>query len=253
MALLNEILAELDRLLEPDSFADHGPNGLQVQGSAEVTHVATGVSATLELFERAIDAGAQLILTHHGLFWDGDDARVVGVLRDRLRLLLGADVSLVAYHLPLDAHPVLGNNALIAAGLGLEGRRPFAVHRGREIGVRATAPGAGITPAELVARVAALTARQPLALMHGPELIRSVGIVSGGGARNVHDAIAAGLDAFITGEPAEWASALAGESRIHFLAAGHHATETFGPRALGEHLASRFGVAHTDIPIVNPV
>jgi dinuclear metal center YbgI/SA1388 family protein len=253
MALVNEMLAELDRLLEPDSFADHGPNGLQVQGSAEVTHVATGVSATLELFERAIDAGAQLIVTHHGLFWDGDDARVVGVLRDRLRLLLGADVSLVAYHLPLDAHPVLGNNALIAAGLGLEGRRPFAVHRGREIGVRATASGAGITPAELVARVAALTARQPLALMHGPELIRSVGIVSGGGARNVHDAIAAGLDAFITGEPAEWASALAGESRIHFLAAGHHATETFGPRALGEHLASRFGVAHTDIPIVNPV
>jgi dinuclear metal center YbgI/SA1388 family protein len=253
MALLNEMLAELDRLLEPDSFTDHGPNGLQVQGCAEVTHVATGVSATLELFERAIDAGAQLILTHHGLFWDGDDARVVGVLRDRLRLLLGADVSLVAYHLPLDAHPVLGNNALIAAGLGLEGRRPFAVHRGREIGVRATAPDAGITPAELVARVAALTARQPLALMHGPELIRSVGIVSGGGARNVHDAIAAGLDAFITGEPAEWASALARESRIHFLAAGHHATETFGPRALGEHLASRFGVAHTDIPIVNPV
>ena len=253
MALVNEMLAALDRLLAPDSFADHGPNGLQVQGSTEVTHVATGVSATLELFERAIDAGAQLILTHHGLFWDGDDARVVGVLRDRLRLLLGADVSLVAYHLPLDAHPVLGNNALIAAGLGLEGRRPFAVHRGREIGVRATAPDAGITPAELVARVAALTARQPLALMHGPELIRSVGIVSGGGARNVHDAIAAGLDAFITGEPAEWASALARESRIHFLAAGHHATETFGPRALGEHLASRFGVAHTDIPIVNPV
>src|SRR5450755_2099060 len=94
MALLNAMLVELDRLLDPDSFADHGPNGLQVQGCAEVTHVATGVSATLELFERAIEAGADLILTHHGLFWDGDDARVVGVLRDRLRLLLGANVSL---------------------------------------------------------------------------------------------------------------------------------------------------------------
>jgi dinuclear metal center YbgI/SA1388 family protein len=253
MALLTEMLAELDRLLDPDSFADHGPNGLQVQGCAEVTHVATGVSASVELFERASDAGAQLIVTHHGLFWDGDDPRVVGALRDRLRLLLGADISLVAYHLPLDAHPVVGNNALIAAGLGLEERRPFGVHRGREIGVRATAPGAGITPAELVARLAELTARQPLALMHGPPLIQSVGIVSGGGARNVHEAIAAELDAFITGEPAEWASAIARESRIHFLAAGHHATETFGPRALGEHLARSFGVAHTDIPIVNPV
>ena len=127
------------------------------------------------------------------------------------------------------------------------------MHRGREIGVRATVPGAGITPAELVARLAALTARQPLALMHGPPLIQSGGIVSGSGARTVHEAISAGLDAFITGEPAEWASAIARESRIHFIAAGHHATETFGPRALGEHLARSFGVAHTDIPIVNPV
>jgi dinuclear metal center YbgI/SA1388 family protein len=253
MALLTEMVAELDRLLDPDSFADHGPNGLQVEGAAQVTHVATGVSASLELFERAIDVGAQMILTHHGLFWDGDDPRVVGALRDRLGLLLGAEVSLVAYHLPLDAHPSVGNNTLIAAGLGLDDRRPFGLHRGREIGVRATVPGDGITPAELVARVASLTARQPLAFMHGPAAIHTVGIVSGGGARSVHEAIAAGLDAFITGEAAEWAGAIARERRIHFLAAGHHATETFGPRALGEHLASRFGVRHTNIPTVNPV
>jgi dinuclear metal center YbgI/SA1388 family protein len=253
MALLNEMVAELDRLLESDSFADYGPNGLQVQGRAQVSHVATGVSASLELFEQAIDVGAQMILTHHGLFWDGDDVRVVGALRDRLKILLGAEVSLVAYHLPLDAHPMLGNNALIAAGLGLEERRPFGMHRGREIGVFATVPGEAITPGELVARVAELTAREPLALMYGPELIRSVGIVSGGGARSVHEAIAAGLDAFITGEPAEWANAVAREGEIHFLAAGHHATETFGPDALGAHLASRFGVRHTNIPTVNPV
>jgi dinuclear metal center YbgI/SA1388 family protein len=253
MALLNEMVAELDRLLESDSFADYGPNGLQVQGRAQVSHVATGVSASLELFEQAIDVGAQMILTHHGLFWDGNDARVVGALRDRLKILLGAEVSLVAYHLPLDAHPTVGNNALIAAGLGLEERRPFGMHRGREIGVFATVPGEAITPGELVARVAELTAREPLALMHGPELIRSVGIVSGGGARSVHEAIAAGLDAFITGEPAEWANAVAREGGIHFLAAGHHATETFGPRALGEHLAARFGVIHTVIETDNPV
>ena len=119
--------------------------------------------------------------------------------------------------------------------------------------MRATVPGEGITPAELVARVASLTARPPLAFMHGPPAIRTVGIVSGGGARSVHEAIAAGLDAFITGEPAEWASAIARERQIHFLAAGHHATETFGPHALGEHLATRFGVRHTNIPTVNPV
>ena len=253
MALLNEMLAELDRLLDPDSFADHGPNGLQVQGCAEITHVATGVSATLELFERAIDAGAQMILTHHGLFWDGDDARVVGALRDRLAMLLGANVSLVAYHLPLDAHPTLGNNALIAAGLGLADPQPFGHHRGRPIGVRAAVPGDGITPGEFVARVTELTVRTPLVFMHGPPLIRNVGIVSGGGARSVHEAIAAGLDAFVTGEPEEWVGAIASERQIHVLAAGHHATETFGPRALGEHLASRFGVRHTDIPVVNPV
>jgi dinuclear metal center YbgI/SA1388 family protein len=253
MAPLREIVAELDRLLEPEAFSDYGPNGLQVEGAGEVAHVATGVSASVELFERAIAAGAQLIVTHHGLFWDGEDPRVVGSHRARLRTLLAADVSLASYHLPLDAHPQVGNNALIAAGLGLVDPQPFSVYRGRAIGVRASAPGEGIGAQELVARVAALTAREPLALPGGPDRVRSVGIVSGGAARSVHEAIALGLDAFITGEPAEWARALAAEAGIHFIAAGHHATETFGPRALGEHLRGRFGVGWTDIEVRNPV
>ncbi|MGA3361984.1 MAG: Nif3-like dinuclear metal center hexameric protein [Solirubrobacteraceae bacterium] len=253
MALLTELLAELDRLLEPDTFADYCPNGLQVQGCREVTHVATGVSATLELFERAIDAGAQLILTHHGLFWQGDDQRVVGALHERLRLLMGADVSLAAYHLPLDAHLELGNNALIAAGLGLADPQPFGRHGEREIGVRARYGGDGVAAGEFVARVSALTGRAPLAFLGGPPMVCSVGIVSGGAARSVHDAIAAGLDAFVTGEPAEWASALAQEASIHFIAAGHYATETFGVNALGQHLATRFGVRHTDVRVDNPV
>jgi len=253
MAQLSEMLAELDGLLEPDTFVDHCPNGLQVEGCAQVTHVATGVSASLELFERAIDAGAQLIVTHHGLLWEGDDQRVVGALRDRLRLLLAADVSLVSYHLPLDAHLSFGNNALIAAGLGLEDPQPFGRHGGREIGVRALAGGEGLAPAELVERVAKLTAREPLAFLEGPPLIRSVGILSGGGGRTLHEAIAAGLDAFVTGEPEEWAAAIARERRIHFIAAGHHATETFGVKALGQHLATRFGVGHTYVEIANPV
>jgi dinuclear metal center YbgI/SA1388 family protein len=253
MAALSEILGELDQLLKPSAFEDHCPNGLQVQGAAQVTHVATGVSASIELFEVAIGAGAQLIVTHHGLFWEGDDRRVVGVLRDRLALLLDAGVSLASYHLPLDAHPRVGNNALIAAGLGLEQPAPFGLHRGRAIGVHASVTGEPLAPAVLVERVAALTQREPLAFLCGPPEIRSVGIVSGGGAGNVHEAIAAGLDAFITGEPEEWARALAREAGIHFIAAGHHATETFGPRALGEHLSSRFRVDHTDVRIANPV
>jgi len=254
MARLPEIIAELDQLLEIEAFRDYGPNGLQVQGAEEVTHIVTGVSATLELFERAITAGAQLIVTHHGLLWDADDTRVVGARRERLRTLLAADVSLAAYHLPLDAHPVVGNNALIAAELGLVvDPVPFGLHRGRAVGVRAQVPGDGITPDELVTRTATLTARKPLAFLGGPAIVRSVGIVSGGGARSVEEAIAAGLDAFITGEPAEWAAALAREAGIHFVAAGHHATETFGVRALGEHLRERFGVRVTDIEIANPV
>ncbi len=251
--MLTQIVAELDQLLESESFADYCPNGLQVQGAEHVTRVATAVSATAEVFERAIEARAQLIVTHHGLFWEGDERRVVGALRQRLALLLDADVSLASYHLPLDAHPVLGNNALIAAGLGLEDRRPFGRHSGRDVGVRGRVTGDAITADALVARVSELTGREPLAFLGGPAEIRTVGIVSGGGGRSVHEAIAIGLDAFITGEPEEWAAAIARESAIHFLAAGHHATETFGVHALGEHLASRFGVEHTQIDVLNPV
>jgi dinuclear metal center YbgI/SA1388 family protein len=253
MASLLEIVAELDRLLEPEAFSDYCPNGLQVEGRAQIDRVATGVSASLELFEAAIASGAQLILTHHGLFWDGDDPRVLGARRERLTALLRADVSLVAYHLPLDAHPRVGNNALLAAGLGLVDPQPFGLRHGRAVGVQARVEGEGIAPEELLGRVAALTGREPLGFLGGPPQVRTVGIISGGAARSVNEAIAAGLDAFVTGEPAEWARAVALESGIHFIAAGHHATETFGPRALGEHLRERFEIEWSDIPVENPV
>jgi dinuclear metal center YbgI/SA1388 family protein len=253
MAPLSEIIAELDQLLEIEAFDDYGPNGLQVQGCPEVTHVATSVSSSLEVFEQAIAAGAQLIVVHHGLLWRADDLAVVGVRRDRLRALLRADVSLAAYHLPLDAHPRVGNNALLAFGLGLLEPAPFGISHGRAIGNRASVPGDGIPVAELVGRVASLTGREPLVFAGGPPLIRSVGIISGGAAGMVEEAIAAGLDAFITGEPSEPSRALAHDGGIHFIAAGHYATETFGVRALGEHLRARFAVEITDIPIENPV
>ncbi|MGI8803262.1 MAG: Nif3-like dinuclear metal center hexameric protein [Solirubrobacteraceae bacterium] len=253
MAALDEILADLDGLLEPAGFDDYCPNGLQVIGRAEINTLVTGVSAHLELFDRALAAGADLILTHHGLFWNGDDRRVTGPLHRRLRLLLANDLGLAAYHLPLDAHPECGNNALIAAGLGGVDRRPFGLHRGREIGCRARFPGDGLAAAELVARVERLTGRPPLAFTAGPDAVRTVGIVSGAGCSHLGEAIAAGLDAFITGEPAERAMAEARESRIHFLAAGHYATETFGVRALGDRLADRFGIRHIFVDVPNPI
>jgi dinuclear metal center YbgI/SA1388 family protein len=253
MAELSELLGELNRLLEIDAFDDFCPNGLQVQGRPTVDRVATGVSAGAELFEAALALNADLVITHHGLFWERDDRRVIGSLRERLGLLLRADVSLAAYHLPLDAHQTLGNNALIAAGLGADLLVPFGDAGRRAVGWSARFAGDGIAAHELVARVAALTARTPLAFLEGPEQVRTIGIVSGGAPRTINEAIAAGLDAFLTGEPAEGTRALAREAGIHFVAAGHHATETFGVKALGEHLATRFGIAHSYIEIDNPV
>jgi dinuclear metal center YbgI/SA1388 family protein len=215
--------------------------------------VVTGVSAHRELFERAIEAGAQLVVVHHGLFWDGDARALSRTLAARLKLLLEADVSLAAYHLPLDAHPDFGNNALIAEDLGCTARDPFAELRGVPIGVAGRFDGDGVPAGELFARVRALTDREPLVFAHGPERVRSIGIVSGGAPDQVEDAIAAGLDAFLTGEPAERVMATAREGAIHFIAAGHYATETFGVRRLGELLAQRFGVEHRFVDVPNPV
>jgi dinuclear metal center YbgI/SA1388 family protein len=253
MASLDAIVEDLDRLLEPERFDDYCPNGLQVDGRATVETVVTGVSAGVELFEAALTRGADLVLTHHGIFWNGDDRRVTGRLHRRLRLLLGSGVGLVAYHLPLDAHPDCGNNALIAAGLGCASPESFGLHRGRAIGCRARFAGDGIPAAELVRRVEAVTGRPPLSFPAGPDLVRTVGIVSGAGCGHLGEAIEAGLDAFITGEPAERAMSEARESGIHFLAAGHYATETFGVRALGDRLAGRFGIEHVFVDVPNPI
>lgn len=253
MAALEEIIADLDRLLDADGFDDYCPNGLQVAGPAAVNTLVTGVSAHMELLEQALAHRADLVLTHHGILWNGDDRRISGPLHRRLRLLLGNEIGLAAYHLPLDAHAECGNNALIAAGLGAVEQQPFGVHKDRAIGRRAEFAGDGIPAAELVRRVEMLTGRPPLAFLAGPARVRSVGIVSGAGSGHLGEAIAAGLDAFITGEPAERVMAAARESQIHFVAAGHYATETFGVRALGDRLADRFGVEHVFVDVPNPI
>ncbi len=252
-ASAREMIEELDRLLEAERFEDYGPNGLQVPGAAEVTTVATGVSAHLELFERAAAERAELLLVHHGLFWGSSPGPIDPQLKHRLQVLFHADIGLAAYHLPLDAHPQLGNNALLARALGAERLEPFALHRGEPIGFIAHLPGGGIAAADLFASVREITERDPLVIDAGPERVRSIAIVSGAGSDYLADAAAAGADALLTGEPAERVMAQAREHRLHFIAAGHYATETFGVRALGEHLSERFGVRHVFIDVPNPI
>ncbi len=251
--MLDNILGYLDELLSPASFQDYGPNGLQVPGPKEIRTVVTGVSAGSDLFERAAGLGADLVIVHHGLFWNGAPLALSPAAKARLQLLFDHDMALAAYHLPLDGHAEVGNNALLAAGLGCETHEPFAVHRGAAIGVAGRFAGGGVAVGELVERVERLTGRAPLAFLAGPERVRRVGIVSGSGSDFLAESIAAGHDAFLTGEPTERVMNHAREEGIHFIAAGHYATETFGVRRLGDLLAERFGIRHEFVDVPNPI
>ena len=242
----------LDELLEADAFDDYGPNGLQVPGADEVTHVATGVSAHRELFVRAAGQGAQLVLCHHGLFWNAQPRPLTPTLKERLEVLFRHDMALAAYHLPLDAHPEVGNNALICEALGFERSDPIGAHRGRPIGFVGRSEE-GVPLSELLERCRRAFDREPFVWDFGPDPVRSVGVVSGGGASSLSEAVQLGLDAFLTGEPAEPAMAEAKEADISFVAGGHYGTETFGVRRLGELLAERFGVEQTFVDVPNPV
>jgi dinuclear metal center YbgI/SA1388 family protein len=253
MSRIPSIIAALDELLDPASFQDLGPNGLQVPGTRDVTRVVTGVTAQRALIERAIEVDAQLVLVHHGLFWDFHPTGLTPVLAERLRLLFVNDIALAGYHLPLDAHPAVGNNALLAERLGCERHEPFGEVKGRAIGRTGEFAGAGLDPSEFFTRVREVTGREPTVFAGGGDRVRRVGIVSGSAADLLPAAIASGLDAFVTGEPREHVMADALEGGIHFVAAGHYATETFGVRALGDWLAERFGIEHIWVDIPNPV
>jgi dinuclear metal center YbgI/SA1388 family protein len=249
----SDIVHELDRLLEPSRFQDYGPNGLQVPGAAQVATVATGVSANLELFERAVAERAQLLLVHHGIFWGSANGPIDAQLKRRLQVLFDADVGLAAYHLPLDAHATLGNNALLARELGAVRIEPFALHRGEPIGFVAQLDDDGIAPSALFARVREIVGREPLVFDAGPARVRRIAVVSGAGSDYIADAAAAGADALLTGEPTERVMAQARELGVHFIAAGHYATETLGVKALGEHVAQRFGLRHVFLDVPNPI
>jgi dinuclear metal center YbgI/SA1388 family protein len=249
----DRIVAYLDDLLDAGGWEDYGPNGLQVPGAARVERIVTAVSAHQELFERAASSGAQMVLCHHGIFWGGPLGPIDARMKRRLQTLFDADLSLVAYHLPLDAHAEVGNNALICARLGFERSEPFAEHRGRAIGWvgRSAAP---VPVDELLGRCRELFGRDDvLHFPGGPAAVGALGVVSGGGAGDLEAAAALGLDAFLTGEPSEPAMADARERGITFVAGGHWATETFGVRRLGDLLADRFGVSHRFVALPNPV
>jgi dinuclear metal center YbgI/SA1388 family protein len=247
VASRDEIVAFANEFLDIAAYPDYGPMGLQVVGAAEVRKMACGVSASRELFERAAEAGTQLLLVHHGLFWEKDARIVDHTMRGRLEALFQGDVSLVAYHLALDAHPEIGNNALLADELGVEREQRFTDWG---YGGRLAAPA---QVSDFSARVQERLDRPPLVFSYGPEEIERVAVLTGGAARYVTQAASEGYDCFVTGEADEPTKHAAKEAGIHFIAGGHYATETLGVRALAAKLADEFGVDWQFIDLPNPV
>jgi dinuclear metal center YbgI/SA1388 family protein len=247
MADRDEIVAFADALLELERYPDYGPMGLQVEGAREVGRIVCGVSASRELFEQAAARGAQLVLVHHGLFWRSEPQRVDRRMKGRLKTLFDHDLSLAAYHLALDAHPEIGNAALLARAVGVEPARAFAQHG---VGGTLTEP-CGIEA--LAERVRAELEREPLVFPFGPETVRTLAVLTGGGGRALLEAAREGYDAFLTGEPEEPALHDARELGVHFVAAGHYATERLGVQALARRLGERFGIEWEFVELPNPV
>ncbi len=252
MVTLKALAEYTNDLLSPERFSDYCPNGLQVEGRAEVGAVASGVTASLALIEAAIEAGADVLLVHHGYFWKGEDACITGMKRRRLERLLGSDISLLAYHLPLDAHPELGNNAQLGKLLGFSVRGSFGNDGGLQLGQYAEL-AQPLSGSALASHLQACLGRVPQHVAGADVPIRRVGWCSGAAQSYIDAAVQQGLDAFISGEISEQTVHVARECGIHYFAAGHHATERYGVRALGDRLASHFGITHRFIDIDNPV
>ena len=237
-----------DALLQPERFKDYGPNGLQVEGKPDIACLVSGVTASRALFEAAIARRADASFVHHGLFWRGQDGRIVGWMKERLRLLLAHDISLFAYHLPLDAHPELGNNAQLGRVLGWQADQRFGE---QELGCVASA---AFTHAQALAAHVERVLGRAATLVPGDSTraIRRVAWCTGGAQGFFEAAIAAGADAFITGEISEPQAHLARETGVAFIAAGHHATERYGAPAVAAHMAAQYGLEHQFIDIANP-
>jgi dinuclear metal center YbgI/SA1388 family protein len=257
----DDLVVWLDTYLDAHAGKDFGPNGLQVQGRGQVRKIVTGVSACLELFREAEARNADAVMVHHGIFWDWQSPRLTGMHYDRVAQLLYHGINLLAYHLPLDRHPEVGNNAVACRALGLERLEPFGDYAGLPIGFKGRYDEP-VPAADFVARCREFYGREPLhfpdptsAPENGwaPAEIRTVGVISGGAQKDFVQAIDAGLDAFVTGEVSEWVMNTARESRTHFLSCGHYATEVCGIRTLGQKVAERFGVEVEFVDVPNPV
>ena len=244
----NYLLSVFNGLLQPERFKDYGPNGLQVEGKSEIRRIVSGVTASRALIEAAIDAKADAIFVHHGLVWKGMDGRITGWLKERIRLLMAHDINLFAYHLPLDAHPELGNNAQLGAKLGVQGQAAFG---DQNLGWLADVQFA--SAAALAEHVQAVLGRKAtLVSADVQKPIRKLAWCTGGAQGFFESAIAAGADAYITGEISEPQMHLAREMGVSFIAAGHHATERYGAPAVAAHVASECGLEHLFIEIDNP-
>jgi dinuclear metal center YbgI/SA1388 family protein len=252
MANLKELVEYTDTLLGVAGFRDYCPNGLQVEGRQEVRRLVSGVTASMALIEAASEAGADALLVHHGYFWKGEDPCITGMKQRRLRRLLGADMSLLAYHLPLDAHVRLGNNTQLARVLAFEPEGSFGSEPDLQLGQYGHLTPA-LDGAALAARIGERLGRVPQHIPGAAARIETVGWCTGAAQSYIEAAAARGLDAFISGEISEQTVHVARETGIHYFAAGHHATERYGVQALGAHLAEHFEIAHEFVDIENPV
>ena len=248
---LNTLVQEADRFLNAARIADYCPNGLQVEGRPQVRRIVSGVTASQVLLDAAVEAEADVVLVHHGYFWKGEDARVTGMKRRRLQTLLGHDISLLAYHLPLDLHPEVGNNVQLARQLEITVEGPLDPDNPKVVGLLGSL-AEPMTARDFARRVQEVLGREPL-LVEGAGMVRRIGWCTGGGQGYIDDAIAAGVDLFLTGEASEQTFHSARENGVSFIAAGHHATERYGVQALGDYLARRFAIEHLFIDCPNPV
>jgi dinuclear metal center YbgI/SA1388 family protein len=246
---LNELNDYLTQFLQPERFSDYCPNGLQVEGKSEVQKIVTGVTASLELLQRAQSINADVILVHHGYFWRGESQVVTGIKMRRLKFLLSHDISLFAYHLPLDAHAEIGNNVMLAEVLGLD----IAGWLDDKNMIPWSAFNQAKPMQELVHAVSANLNRQAQLIGEMEKPVRTVAWCTGAAQGYIEQAIASNIDVFISGEISEQTVHLARESNTAYIAAGHHATERYGIKALGEHLAKRFSLQHEFIDVANPV
>ncbi|TVP87782.1 MAG: Nif3-like dinuclear metal center hexameric protein [Pseudomonadaceae bacterium] len=252
MIARSELVAYCNQLLDSDAFADYCPNGLQVEGRASVGKIVSGVTASQALVDAAVAAGADLLLVHHGYFWKGEPAAVVGIKQRRLKALLAHELNLLAYHLPLDVHADLGNNTQLARLMGWQVSGGLEPGNPRSVGLHGELTHA-CSGAELALQLDQVLERQPLHIAGHDRPIKRIAWCTGAAQGYIDKAIALGVDAFVSGEISEPTVHAARENGIDYFAAGHHATERYGVQALGAHLAERFGLQHEFIDIDNPV